>query len=140
MDEGIAMLLCQPVSMLTGFVVDISIQHHLSAIALGALHLHQGRRGRHDDDRLRPIGLRRVGYALSMVAGGSGNQAFGPLLVRQGADLIVGASDLVGACHLHVFRLQVDLVAGLLAEILAVKKLCLNGGLFDHLGGFLKFL
>ena len=42
MDEGIAMLLCQPVSMLTGFVVDISVQHHLSAIALGALHLHQG--------------------------------------------------------------------------------------------------
>ena len=126
--------------MLTGFIVDVAVKYHLSAVALGALYFHQGGCRRHDDDCFCAVSLRRVGHALGMVSGRSRNQSLCPLFIGQRADLIIGAANLVGSSHLHVLRLQIDLVSCLLAEILTVQKLCLYGNLFYYLRSFFKFL
>ena len=140
MDKSVTMFLGQSVRMLTGFIVDVAVKYHLSAVALGALYFHQGSRRRHDDDCFCAVSLRRVGHALGMVSGRSRNQSLCPLFIGQRADLIIGAANLVGSSHLHVLRLQIDLVSCLLAEILAVQKLCLYGNLFYYLRSFFKFL
>ena len=75
-----------------------------------------------------------------MIACGGGDQALGPLLLRQCTDLIVGAAELVSSCHLHIFRFQVNFVAGLRAEIIAVDQLGVLRHFFYCFRRFFKFL
>ena len=87
------------------------MQNHVGAVVLGVVDLYQGGGGGHDDGGGHPGSLGGVGHALGVVPGGGGDQALGLLFFGQGADLEVGAADLVGPGDLHIFRLQIDLVA-----------------------------
>ena len=111
-------------------VKDLAVEDDLGAIVLGVVHLHQGGGGGHDDGGLHPGVLGGIGHALGVVARGGGDQPAGLLLVAEGADLIVGAPDLVRAGELHVLRLDVHLVAGGLGKGGAVDQ----RGVPDHTG------
>ena len=139
MDKSVSVLLRQFVGILAGFIVNISVQDHLRAIAFGALHFDERCRGRHDNHSFCAEGFCRVGNALCMVACRGGDQAFAALLLRQGTDLIVGAAELVSSCHLHIFRFQVNFVAGLCAEIVAVDQLGVLRHFFYCFRRFFKF-
>ena len=81
MDKGIAVLLRQLIRILTRLIIHVAVKHDLSAIALGTLHLHQRRGGRHHNDRFYAVGLGRVSHALGVISGGCGNQSLGALFV-----------------------------------------------------------
>ena len=93
------------------------MEDHVGPVVLGVVHLHQGGGGGHDDGGGHPGGLGGVGYALGVVAGGGGDQTPGLLLLGEGTDLEVGAPDLIGSGDLHVFRLQIDVVAAAFGEV-----------------------
>ena len=113
MDKGVTLLLRQLVRVIAGLVEHVSGQNHLGAVALGAVYLHERRGGGHHDHSLYTGQLGGVGHALGVVARGGGDQALGLLVLGQGADLIIGASHLVSAGILQVFRLEIHLVSRL---------------------------
>ena len=138
MDKGIAVLLGQGMRVRLGIVIDIAVQDDLGAQRLGPVDLDQGRRRGHDDHRPGPELPRRIGHALGVVAGGRRDQAPGPRLLRQRADLVVGPAHLVGAGPLHILGLEIDLSPGLLAEIIRIDQLGVQGHTVDGFAGLLE--
>ena len=104
-DVGEALLLGELGGLLCRLVKDLPVEDHLGAVVLGVVDLDQGGGGGHDDGGGHAGGLGGVGQPLGVVAGGGGDEAPALLLLRQGADLVVGAPDLIGPGDLHVFRL-----------------------------------
>ena len=137
-DIGQALLLRQLGGQFGGIVEHLSVEHHVGPIVLGVVHLHQGGGGGHDDSGGHTGGLGGIGYALGVVSGGGGNQAPGFLLVGEGADLIIGPSNLIRASDLHVFRLQIHVVAAALAEIGRVDQRCGPQHALQHISGFFE--
>ena len=125
MNKCIAMLLGQLICVLTRLVIYVAMQYNFRAVALRAVHFHQRRRFRHDDDSLASICLCRISYALRMVTGRSGDQSLCALLLRQGARLEISTADLIGTCYLHIFRLEIYFIAGLCTEVITVNQFCL---------------
>ena len=115
MNEGVPILFCQLPCILTGIVIDVSVQDNLRAVILRAVHLDQRSHRRHDDHHFAAELLSRIGDSLCMVACRSRDQTFLPRLIAHRTDLIISAAHLVGACLLHILRLQVDPSASLLA-------------------------
>ena len=107
MDKGIAFFFRQLHGISTGIIVDIPFEHHFRPIRFGALHFDQRRGGRHDDHCLCPVFSGGISDSLGMVSCRCGDQSPVSLFLGQGADLIVGAPDLIGAGKLHVFRLEI---------------------------------
>ena len=139
MYKGISELVRQLICMIAGLVKHIPLQHHVGAVALGAVHLHKRRGGGHDHCGLHTGQLGRVGHTLGMVAGRRCNQTLGLFLLGQGVYLIVGAPHLIGSRVLHVLRLEKYLVSCPGREILTVYQFCLCGHILHKLGGLLKF-
>ena len=139
-DVGEPLLLGQPGGQLGGVVEGLPVEHHLGPVVLGVVHLHQGSGGGHDDGGLHPGVLGGVGHALGVVARGGGDQPAGLLLVAEGADLIVGAPDLVRAGELHVLRLDVHLVAGGLGKGGAVDQRGVPDHTGEHAAGLFEIL
>src|SRR5699024_4875191 len=97
-------------------IKDLPVENDVGAVVLGVVDLDQRSCGGHDDGGGNAGGLGGVGQSLGVVAGRGGNQAAAFLVVREGADLIIGPADLVGPCDLHVFRFQIDLVSTALRQ------------------------
>ena len=76
MDEGVSVLVCQLVGMGQGLIEHVSFQHYFSAVASGAVDLHQRCGGRHDNRGLNAGQLGRIGDSLGVVSGGGSNQSF----------------------------------------------------------------
>ena len=131
------MLLLQFQAVSVGIVKAITVKHHLSPQSLGALHLQNRRGGRHANDRLHSQLLCRIGHTLGMVASRGGNHAALPLLLRQLADLVVGAPELEGPCMLHILRLQIDLAARQLRKEIAMHELRMTGNSLQLLSRFI---
>ena len=138
MDECISLFLRKAQGIGAGLVVYIPAQHDLCAQRLGPVHLDQRRGGRHDDDRLGAETLGRIGYALGVISGGSRDQSLLPLLIAEGADLVVGAPHLVGAGPLAVLGFQVDLSSGELAEVIGIDQRSVEGDLVHRLARLFK--
>ena len=138
MYEGESLFFGQLQCVAAGLIIHIALQDHLRPIASGAVYLDQWRRSRHDDGRLAAVLLGCVCHALGMVPGGCSDQPSGALFLAHGADLVVSSTDLVGACRLHVLRLQIDLVAGYRAEIITVDQGCVVRYLSYDLGSLFK--
>ena len=111
-DVGGPLLLRQLGGQLRRVVEGLAVEHHLGPVVLRVVDLHQRGCSGHDDGGRHPGGLGGVGHALGVVARRGGDQPPGLLLVAEGADLIVGAPDLVGPGDLHILRPDIDLVAG----------------------------
>ena len=109
--EGVALLGGETVRLRRGVVVSTGDQDDLSAVVLGGLHLADGGPGGHADDGADAEPGGGEGHALGVVAGAAGDDAPGPLLLRQGAELVVGAPELEGTGELQVLRLHVDAAA-----------------------------
>ena len=139
MDVGQALLCGQLGGQLGGIVKGFAVEHHLGAVILGVVHLHQGSGGGHDDGGAHAGLLGGVGHTLGVVAGGGGDQTLGLFFLGQGADFIVGAPDLVGAGDLHIFRLDVHMVAGGLGKGSAVDQTGVPDDPGEHAAGLLKF-
>ena len=137
-DEGVAVLGRKLQGVLARLVVDVPVQDHLGAVALGALHLDERGGGGHDHDGLGAGARGGEGDALRVVAGACRDDAAAELLGREGRDLVVGAAHLVGARALHVLGFEEDAVAGELAEVGALDELGRLRDLADLLGGLLE--
>ena len=105
LDKGVAVLLLQLQCPVVGIVVAAFHQADLGTVGLGGLDLGDGSRIRQADQRGNAVFGGSKGNALSMVACGTGDNAFGPLLLREHGDLIAGATELEGACILQILRL-----------------------------------
>ena len=116
------MLFLQFEAVRVGIVKAVTIEHDFGAERLRALDLEDRRRRGHADDGLDAELLRGVGDALRVVAGRRRDDAFRLFFVRELADLVVGAAQLECARVLQVLRLQVDVVAGNLREVVAVDE------------------
>jgi hypothetical protein len=121
-DVGQALLLGQLGGQLRRVVKDLPVEDHAGPVVLGVVDLHQGGGGGHDNGGGDAGGLGGVGYPLSVVPGGGGDQAPLLLLLREGADFIVGPPDLIGPGDLHVLRLEVDAVAAALGQVGGVDE------------------
>ena len=105
MYKGISELLRQLIGVIAGLIEHIPLQHHVGAVALGAVYLHERRGRRHNNRCLAASQFCRVCNALCMVSSRCGDQTALFLLIAQGADLIKCTSYLVSTCILHIFRL-----------------------------------
>ena len=124
-DIGQPLLLSQLGGLLGGLVEHLAVENDPCAVVLGVVDLHQGGGGGHHDGGGDPRRLGGIGQPLGVVAGGGGDEAPGFLLLAEGADLIVGPADLIGAGDLHIFRLEIDLISTRLGQ----------GGGVDQAGG-----
>ena len=98
------------------------MEDDLGAVVLGVVYLYQRSSGGHDDSGGHAGRLGGVGHALSMVAGGGGDKTTGLLLIRQSADLKIGPPKLVGPGDLHIFRLEIDVVAAGFGQVGGVNQ------------------
>ena len=57
-----------------------------------------------------------------MVSGGGGDQSPVLLLLREGADLVVGPPELVGPSGLHVLRLEIHVVAAGFGQVGGINQ------------------
>ena len=94
------------------FAQRFAVEHHLGAIGLGRLHLHEGRRHRHHDGGGNAETPGMVGHRLGVVAGRHGDDAAAALRRRQRGELDVGAAVLERVRHLQVFVFDEHLGAG----------------------------
>ena len=99
------MLVPQFQSLIVGVVINAGHQADLGAIALGCLHLGDGRRVRQADQRRNTALGGGQSHALGMVAGGTGDHAVLFFLFTQHGDLIAGAAKLKRTGILQIFRL-----------------------------------
>ena len=139
-DVRIALRLRQLGGQLRGVVKDGAVQDDVGPVVLGVVHLHQGRGGGHDHRCLHAGGLGGVGHPLGVVASGSGNKAPRLLLRGEGADLIVGAPDLVGPGDLHIFRLEIDMVPRGFGKSHGVDQMGVRDHARKHTAGGLEIL
>ena len=124
-DIGETLLLGQLGGLFRRLIKDLPVENDVGAVVLGVVDLDQRSCGGHDDGGGDAGGLGGIGQSLGVVAGGGGNESPALLVLRQGADFIVGPSNLVGPGDLHIFRLKVDLIPIALGE----------GGGVDQVGG-----
>ena len=110
-DIGQPLLLAEPGGLGGGIVKGCAVDDDVCPVAPCVLHLDEGGSGRHDHRGGHPGLLGGIGNALSVVSGGGGNQPPLLFLLGEGGDGIVSAPNLIGAGHLHVLRLEVDLIS-----------------------------
>ena len=109
-DEAQALVCRHQQGLLARFVKAVTVQHHFSAKAACAFHLHRGRGARHHDHRAQAQALRVVRHALRVVAGGRGDHAAdGHTRFDQRGQLVERAALLEGRGELQVLELQEDL-------------------------------
>ena len=77
-----------------GLVEHIAVQHDVGPIRLRRVHLERRRDLRHQNRRLRPTLMGRIGDALRMVACRGGDNTALELLVGERGDLVVSAANL----------------------------------------------
>ena len=138
MDKGIAVLFCKLERVPAGLVVHVAVQDDLGTQGLGAVHLDERRRGRHDDHGLAAVAFRCVGDTLGVVSGRGGDQALCPCLVRKRAYFVIGAADLVGTGALHILRLEIYLRTGQITVIVGLDEIRGAGNPFHNLTGPFK--
>ena len=85
------------------------VEHHLGAVALGALALGDGRVRRHHDGGLHAEDLRRRRHALGVIAGRERDHPAAALVLRDRGQLVEGAAELERSGPLQHFGLQKDL-------------------------------
>ena len=112
MDEGVTHFVPELQRLVVGVVVNAFDQADLCAVALGGLHLGDGGGvGQADQggDAALAGGQR---HALGVVAGGTGDDALGPLLNGELGDHVACAPELEGAGVLKIFGLQIQVTVG----------------------------
>ena len=135
---GVPLLLAHQGRHRRCIIKGLAVQNNTGPVVLGVVDLHQGRGGGHDDGGGNAGGLSRIGHALGVVARRSGNQPPLLLLLGEGGALKVSAPDFVGPGHLHVLRLDVDMVAGGLGEERAVNQVRGVEHTFQNLSGLFE--
>ena len=105
-DVGAALVGGQAGGLGRGLGDALAPQHDRGPQLAGALHLHEGRVGGHDDRGVdaEPGGV--VGDGLGVVAGRHGHHALGPLAVVELEELVEGAALLEGRDELQVLELH----------------------------------
>ncbi len=97
--------------VLIGGIVDLAVQHDLTAQFAHGLHLDRGRGQRHDHHCRNTAMARGQGYALRVIARRSTDDPARRDRRRQVRDLVVGAAQLEGEHRLQVFALELDAIA-----------------------------
>ena len=136
MREGVAVLLGETLGLAGGVIVNAGDQNHFSTVVAGSLHLGDGSALGHADHGLDAQLRGGQSNALSMVAGGAGDDAVRSFLRSQGTDLVVGAADLESAGELQVLRLDVNVFA----QPIGIFQRSLAGNALQRLLGFLNHL
>ena len=111
MDEGQTLLVPQAHRFGIGVVVHPGHQHHVGAVAAGGFDLGDGRTLGDTDGGPDAHVAGGIGHALSVVAGGAGDDAAGLLLVGEGGNFIVRAAELERAGLLQAVGLEVEVAA-----------------------------
>ena len=138
MDKGHACFFLQLYGAVMCFVVGTGNKLHLRAQALGVLYLHNRCAVRHADDAFDAHAGCSKCYALRVVAGRTGDDAFLAFLLGELADLIISAAHLKAAGGLQVLGLQVELaVLGQLGRFDEVGLAC---NVLQHEGGMVYFV
>ena len=101
MNEGVAPFLFQFQGPIVGIVVNPGHQTHLSAVALGGLHLGDGGSVRQADQGGNAALAGSQRHALGVVSGGAGDNPPGLFLLGQHGDFVAGAAKLKGAGFLQ---------------------------------------
>ena len=81
MDKSISLLVRKLVRFLARLVVDVSVKHDFRTVTLGAVHLDERCRGRHDDDCLAAVALCCVCHTLRVVSRRCRDQPLCTLLI-----------------------------------------------------------
>lgn len=106
----------------SGFIEEVSIKDDIGTVTAGRRNLAQGRVSRHADDGLASVFAGCQGYALGMISGRSGDNAFFPFFRCERCDFVVGPAQFKGACPLEIFQLQIDFTASQVADGIAVRQ------------------
>ena len=104
MDKGISLFLSKFQCMCTCLIIYITMQDNLCTITLCSLNLDQRSCGRHNNHCLHTIFMRSIGNTLCMISGGCCDQTFISLFIGKSADLIIGTTNLICTCTLHILR------------------------------------
>ena len=127
-------------SFSSGFIEEVPIKDDIGTVTAGRRNLAQGSVSRHADDGLASVFAGCQGYALGMISGRSGDNAFFPFFRCERCDFVVGPAQFKGACPLEIFQLQIDFTTSQVADGIAVRQPCFLGnafqaflGIFDHL-------
>ena len=111
MNKGHACFFLQLYGAVMCFVVGTGNKLHLRAQALGVFYLHNRCAVRHADDAFDAHAGGCQGYALGVVAGAAGDNAFAGFFRGELADFVVGTAYLKAAGYLQVFCFQIQVVA-----------------------------
>ena len=111
MNKGHASFLLQLYSTVMCFVVGTGNKLHLCAEALGVFYLHNRCAVRHADDAFDAHAGCSQCYALGVVAGAAGDNAFAGFFRGELADFVVGTAYFEAAGYLQVFCFQIQVVA-----------------------------
>ena len=124
MHKGIAVFFGQFYCFGISFVINIAVQHHISAIGFGRIYFDQWCYQRHNNSGFDThLGSSQC-YTLGMVSGGRSNNALGTFFFSQICDFVICAANFKGTCSLQVFWLNVNSVASLLTEKITVNQFC----------------
>ena len=96
MNEGIALLIHQLLSVGKGFIVVVAMQHSLSTQRTHGIHFDVGRGLRHDNHAFDAELFSRQGHALGMISRRCANHATSTISLWQQANFVVSAAQLEG--------------------------------------------
>ena len=117
MDEGQAALAANGFGAKLRLRYRLALEHHLGAVRLRRLHLHEWRCHRHDDGGRNAQPGRVIGNRLRVVARRHGDDAAPALGCAQRCKLVEGAAILERVGNLEIFVFDVDFGSGQRREL-----------------------
>jgi hypothetical protein len=111
MDEGQPFLHTQPRRKMLRFRQHIAMHDHPRPEILRMLNFGKGRAFGHDDGGRDAQSLRMIGDALRMIAGGHGDDAAPPFIVRQAEQAVKRAAFLEGCGELQILEFYPNVAA-----------------------------
>ena len=89
-------------SMLTGFIINISVKDYFRSQIFGSVYLQKRGCRRHYDNRFYPLARCSQRHSLGVISGRGRDQSLFLFFFCQRADFVIGAPDLISSCQLHV--------------------------------------
>ena len=138
MHEGVTMFVAQLQRALVSVVINAWYEADFGTEAACGLNLADGRALRKADERLDAVARRAEGYALGVVAGRTGDDAFLLLLVAKLRHHVIRAAHFERACNLQVLRFKVNVT--LWIQLGRVYKFGAPKYLTQHITCLVKFV
>ena len=121
--------------VMASLVVIKAVENYVGPVILRGRHFHQGRSGGHDDGAAYFAKRGVIGDGLGMISRGSADDAALLFFGAEQKNFVERAAFLVGAGHLQIFELEIDLLTGGCRELGGIRARRIVDGIANAVGG-----